>query len=74
MHILSLMFQTEPKKQQPRPFQPYRAGTFQQGFFDSNPFKTDTDLPEEETERRDKELLKPFMPNNPAKKVNCTLS
>lgn len=72
------MFQTEPEIPQPRSFQPYRAGTFQQGFFDSNPFKTDSDLPEEKPEEKpekeDKELLKPFIPNNPAKKVSCTLS
>ncbi|XP_035219356.1 UPF0602 protein C4orf47 homolog [Stegodyphus dumicola] len=60
----------EPKKPEPRPFAPYRAGKFQQGYFDPNPYTSTKDIPppvveEEETEET---ATTPFIPSSPAKK------
>lgn len=69
--------QLVPKKPEPRSFEPYRAGIFQQEYFNPNPYKTDfEDFPSKEIEGEkgkkemdEKSAKIPFLPSNPAKKV-----
>ncbi|GBN02463.1 UPF0602 protein C4orf47 [Araneus ventricosus] len=59
-----------PKRPEARPFEPYRAGLFQQEYFDTNPYRNDEELPpQDEEEEKEEEEKKPiFVPTNPAKK------
>ncbi|CAL1285375.1 unnamed protein product, partial [Larinioides sclopetarius] len=60
-----------PKRPEPRPFEPYRAGLYQQEYFDPNPYRNDEELPpqdDKEEKEEDEEKKPTFLPTNPAKK------
>ncbi|GFT49566.1 UPF0602 protein C4orf47 homolog [Nephila pilipes] len=59
-----------PKRPEPRPFEPYRAGLFQQEFFDPNPYKIDWELPSPPPRTEPEESIEAeiFLPSSPAKK------
>ncbi|GFY60243.1 UPF0602 protein C4orf47 [Trichonephila inaurata madagascariensis] len=61
-----------PERPEPRPFKPYRAGLYQQEFFDPNPYKDDEPRPSpplpQETELEESQEKAVFKPSSPAKK------
>ncbi|XP_055951671.1 UPF0602 protein C4orf47 homolog [Argiope bruennichi] len=57
-----------PKRPEGRDFEPYRAGLFQQKYFDPNPYITDVEPREVEEEEKEAEDKPIFLPSSPAKK------
>ncbi|XP_054720817.1 UPF0602 protein C4orf47 homolog [Uloborus diversus] len=57
-----------PKKVEPRPFPPYRAGLFQQGFFDTNPWKCIEEQEIKEPAEKEEKTFRPYIPPGPSKK------
>ncbi|GFW86896.1 UPF0602 protein C4orf47 [Trichonephila clavipes] len=61
-----------PERLEPRPFKPYRAGLYQQEFFDPNPYKDEEPRPSpplpQETDLEESAKKAVFKPTSPAKK------